>query len=147
MIRLEESIEIVRSPDAVYEFLAAVERYPAWLPGLTDAQQTSPGPVEPGTTFRLRLAGPAGPLEADGIVLTAEPARRLAVRGESPQGRVEGGLELEAVDGGTRVDVRVQIELSGMYRFAEGLVAGELRRALPGVLARVRDRMEAEIPA
>lgn len=147
MIRLEESIEVARPPDAVYDFLAAVERYPTWLPGVTGAEQTSPGPVEPGATFRLTLAGPTGPLAADGIVVAAEPGRRLAVRGEAPQGRVEGGLDIEPVASGTLLRVGVQIELTGMYRFAEGLVAGQLRSSMPDALARARDRLEAEIPA
>lgn len=147
MIRLEESVDVARPPDAVYDFLAAVERYPDWLPGVTAAEQTSPGAIEPGATFRLRLAGPSGPLEADGIVVSADPGSRLAVRGEAPQGRVEGILDLEASDAGALVRVAMQVELSGMYRFAEGLVAGELRRAMPGALARIRDRLEAEIPA
>lgn len=144
MIEVEDSIEVARPPVEVYDFLSAVERYPEWLPALTGAEQTSPGRVASGTTFRLRLAGPSGPIAADGVVVKAEPGRSLVVRGDAPQGRVEGSLGLEATDGATHVQVRIQVELLGMYRFAEGLVAGELRRALPGVLARVRDRLEAE---
>jgi hypothetical protein len=41
----------------------------------------------------------------------------------------------------------MEIELSGVYRFAEGVVAGELKRTMPDVLARAKDRLEAEIPA
>ncbi len=147
MIQLDESIEVARPPDAVYDALAAVERYPDWLPGVSAAEQLSSGPVEPGTTFRLQLAGPTGPIQANGMVVSAERARRLAVRGEAPQGRVEGAFDLEAAGSGTRLRVAVQIELSGMYRFAEGVVAGELRRSMPDALARARTRLEDEIPA
>jgi carbon monoxide dehydrogenase subunit G len=144
MIEVEEAIEVARPPAAVYAFLSAVERYPDWLPALTAAEQTSPGPVAAGTTFRLRLAGPTGPIVADGLVVEADPDRSLTVRGDAPQGRVEGGLRLKPVDGGTGLDVRIAVELTGMYRFAEGLVAGELRRSMPGVLARVKASLEAE---
>jgi carbon monoxide dehydrogenase subunit G len=147
VIQLEESIEVARPADAVYAVLATVERYPDWLPGVTAAEQTSPGPVGEGTTFRLRLAGPGGPLEANGVVVAADPGRSLALRGEASQGRVEGELELEPVDGGTRITVGMEVALSGMYAFAEGLVAGGLRNAMPNALRRIRDRLEAEIPA
>lgn len=144
MIEVEEAIEIARPPAAVYAFLSAVERYPDWLPALTAAEQTSPGPVVAGTTFRLRLAGPTGPLQADGVVVEADPDRSLTVRGDAPQGRVEGSLRLEPAAGATGLNVRIAVELTGMYRFAEGLVAGELRRSMPSVLARVKARLEAE---
>jgi len=144
MIQVEEAIDVARPSTDVYAFLSAVERYPEWLPALTGAEQTSPGPVAAGTTFRLQLVGPGGPIEADGVVIEADPGRSLTVRGHAPQGRVEGGLQLEPADGMTNLHVRIEVELLGMYRFAEGLVAGELRRALPGVLARVKARIEAD---
>ena len=144
MIQVEEVARVARTPTEVYDFLSAVERYPEWLPALTSAEQTSSGPVAAGTTFRLRLVGPAGPIEADGVVVEADPGRSLTVRGEAPQGRVEGGLRLKSVEGATEVRVRIEVELLGMYRFAEGLVAGELRRSLPGVLANVRARLETD---
>lgn len=147
MIRIEESIDVAREPATIYELLSAVERYPEWLPGVTAAEQTSPGPVAEGTTFQLRLVGPTGPIVAEGVVVAAEAPRRLALRGQAPQGRVEGELDLESGDAGTKLTVRMQVELGGMYRFAEGLVAGELRRSMPGNLARIRERLESATPA
>jgi carbon monoxide dehydrogenase subunit G len=144
MIQVEESIEVARDPATVYAFLSAVERYPEWLPGVAGAEQTSPGPVVSGTTFRLQLAGPNGPIEADGVVAAAEPDHALLVRGSASQGRVEGGFDLVPGSEATIVKVRMQIELGGLYRFAEGLVAAELRRSMPAVLARAKERLEAE---
>jgi carbon monoxide dehydrogenase subunit G len=147
VIAVEDRVEVARDPADVYAFLSVVERYPEWLPGVSGAEQTSPGEVAVGTTFRIRLTGPSGPIDADGAVIAAEPGRALTVRGQAPQGRVEGALRLEPIEGGTtELWIRMQIELVGMYQFAEGLVGGELRRAMPGVLARVKGRIEADAP-
>lgn len=144
MIRLEQSVDVRRDAQDIFDFLSAIERYPDWLPGVIEAKQTSDGPVGPATTFSLRIAGPAGPIDAAGEVTEVDPPHRLAIRGDAQPGTVGGGFELAASEAATATRIRIwmEIELRGAYRFAEGLVARELEASLPGVLDRLRVRLE-----
>jgi uncharacterized protein YndB with AHSA1/START domain len=143
VIRLDEAVDVRRDAAATFEFLSAIERYPDWLPGVIAAEQTSDGPLAAGTTFRLRIAGPAGPIDAAGEVTEAAAPRRLAISAEAPPGVVRGGFELEDIDVGTRLRVWMELELRGAYRFAEGLAARQLKASLPVELDRLRTRLEA----
>ena len=142
MIRAEESVDVRAAAEETFAYLSAIDRYPEWLPGLIEAEQTAGGSLAVGTTFRVRVAGPAGPVDATGEVTELDAPRKLAVRADSGPGGVAGGFELEALDDGTRIRVWMEVELRGMYRFAEGLAAGQLRASLPGVLERLRSRLD-----
>jgi len=142
VIRLEDAVDVRRDAAATFAFLSAIERYPDWLPGVIAAEQTSDGPLAAGTTFRLRIAGPAGPIDAEGEVTELAAPRRLAIGAEAPPGLVRGGFELEEIDVGTRLRVWMELELRGAYRFAESLAAGQLKVSLPVELDRLRRILE-----
>ncbi len=142
MIRAEEAIDVRRDIEGTFAELSAIERYPQWLPGVTAAEQTSDGPLAVGTTFRLQLAGPTGPIDATGEVTELDAPKRLVVRASASAGQVAGGFDLEPIEVGCRARVWMELELRGMYRFAEGLVRRELETSLPGVLDQLRTKLE-----
>lgn len=143
MIRAEETADVRSDVETTFAYLSSIEHYPDWLPGVTAAQQTSDGPLGVGTTFTLLLAGPTGPIEATGAVTELDAPGRLGVRGSASAGNVAGGLSLEPIEAGCRLRVWMELELRGMYRFAEGMVRRELETSLPGVLIQLRARLEA----
>lgn len=147
MIRVEESVHVASDSATTFEFLSRIERYPEWLPGVIAAAQTSEGPIGAGTTFTLRLSGPAGPIDAAGEITALEPGRSVELRADAPVGRVIGGFELLSEADATRIDVRMAVELNGAYRFVEGLVARELKAATPEALEVLKARIEAWEPA
>jgi carbon monoxide dehydrogenase subunit G len=142
VIAIDESIDIACDPAFAFRYLSAIERYPDWLPGIASARQTSPGEVARGTTFRMTIAGPARAIEASGEATEVEQDRAIAVRSMSGPARIRGRVTLEAVAAGTRLRVTAEIELSGAYRFAQGMVARQLRAGVPEALGRLKARLE-----
>jgi hypothetical protein len=145
VIRLEESIDIDRDAGTTFAFLSRIECYPEWLPGVIAARQTSDGPLAIGTTFTLRLAGPTGPIDAAGEITALVPGSHVALQAEAPVASVAGELTLRPSGDATTTTITVALafELRGAYRFAEGLVARELKAGMPGVLQLVKARIGA----
>src|SRR5512136_1100987 len=59
MARIEESIEIKRPAEKVFNYTTDAKSWPKWQTILPQAEQTSPGPVAVGTTFKgiVRMMG------------------------------------------------------------------------------------------
>jgi uncharacterized protein YndB with AHSA1/START domain len=152
MIEVDETLEVDAPPDAVFAVVTRVARYPAWIPGAT-AAEALPGAAEgtPGSRFRLRFAGPMGPIEADGEVTEADPPRSFRLRAVADLFNLEAGCavaDAAAADGsGSRVRATARLELRGMARFLEGPVRSRITEGMPEALATLRDAIEAEAAA
>jgi uncharacterized protein YndB with AHSA1/START domain len=137
---------IARSASAVFAELEAVERYPEWLSssGVRSVERIDDGPIGEGTRLRIeqRISGQAATL--DGVVMAFRQDEHLAIRAVDPCGIT---VELEATlvpDGGTtwlRWAIRLSLPLR--FRFFEGMVESELRRAAVSDLDNLRRRLEA----
>lgn len=52
-VSVEDDLTIRRPRREVFAVLADKERMPAWMAGVKRVQRTTPGPVAPGTTYRV----------------------------------------------------------------------------------------------
>jgi uncharacterized membrane protein len=52
MGRIEESVKINRPIDKVFAYTTEAKSWPKWQSFIMEAEQTSPGPVGIGTTFK-----------------------------------------------------------------------------------------------
>jgi uncharacterized protein YndB with AHSA1/START domain len=153
MIEVDETLEVDAVPDAVFAVITRVARYPAWIPGVT-AAEALPGATEgtPGSRFRLRFAGPMGPIEADGEVTEADPPRSFRLRAVTDLFNLEAGCAVAGggVTGhapGSLVRATASLELRGMARFLEGPIRSRIIEGMPEALATLRDAIEAEVSA
>ena len=148
MITIDESIDVAASPTTVYGVITRLDRYPAWIPGVESAEPL-PGPATgtAGSRFRLRFAGPMGPLEADGEVTAADPPRSVAIGATGSLFRLSAACDVEAGAGGTRLHVAAKVELSGVARFLEGQVRSRATAAMPEALENLKAAIEAEAQA
>ena len=144
MIRLEREVDVNRPPGAVFDYLSDIGHLPAWQPGIQLAEQTTPGPVEQGTQFRMIVRGPTGPIEATGEVVEFERPRRLGLQSLSGPVDLNGSLDFEPSDSGTRLRITASIEPKGMLRFMEAMIKGTIERDLPGAVESLRDHLERE---
>ncbi len=147
MIEIDETVEAAAVPEVVYAVVTRLDRYPDWLPGVLSAEVTD-GSADPvaaaGRRFRLRIAGPAGPLDADGEVVAADPPRSVEIRAGSGLFNLQATCAVEASASGSTIRVTGRIEPRGLARFAEGMIRSEIASGMPAALARLRSAIEAE---
>jgi hypothetical protein len=95
-----------------------------------------------GTTWRAVQKAFGQQLESEVEVTEYEPSRQWAQKGKSPF-PVQIQATFEGVDGGTRVNLRLEAEPGGFFRLAGPLLASMAKRNIEGDLANLKDLMEA----
>jgi uncharacterized protein YndB with AHSA1/START domain len=146
-ITFATEVDIARPPDAVYEELSAVERWPTWLiaSGVRRVELIDAGTLGVGTRLRLdqAAAGRASTIEATIAAFT--PPTRFALTGRDGDGvttEIEASLAPSPDGTATRLGWRVQIRLPFRLRFFESLAAPQVRKAAALDLEAFRRRLE-----
>ncbi len=121
MPRAEATIEIHRSPEYVFDFLAAGENNLLWRPGVLDIEHVSGQGA--GAVWRQGVRGPGGHrIAADYEITEYERPMRLGFRAIAGPARPRGLYVLEPADGGVRLTFALWWEPRGLARFLSGSV-------------------------
>jgi hypothetical protein len=140
---------VQRSPGVVFDFVATrhFDNHPRWDPDLIEMSQTSPGPVDVGTTARVvRRQGP-GRVEGTATVVAYEPDRHAAcVRFGAF--RLRQRVELIPDQGGaaTRLRLSVDTTAEGPVRIIVPLLRGRFRKTMTQSLRTIAALLEDERP-
>ncbi len=121
VIRVSHSVEIARSPEEVFAYIADPSKLGTWQDAENVAQLT-PGPVGPGTRFR-EVHRALGRRRVEITEVTVfEPGRRFDVRVvDGPP--VDGRWDFEVADAGTLLTMTPTVRLPGALRHAEPVVS------------------------
>jgi uncharacterized membrane protein len=145
MLRYESSIVIDRPVDEVFDYMQDIDREREWQPNLREAEQSPEG--EPGVGTRRRYISEFMGKRFENVYVNAiyEPNRRVAYESAPDSDtQAQGEVIWEAVDSGTRVTMRVAVEVGGLLRFVpKSLIASLGKKELEDALARVKARLES----
>jgi uncharacterized protein YndB with AHSA1/START domain len=144
---------IKASPETIFDLLADMPNYGRWLPGsqaFGATTQVSPYPVQLGTTYLD--AGPAG--QRPGSVTGYDRPKYIAFHQTMllKQGPLTANVDVhircafDPVDGGTDIvrDLDLTIQIPGLLRVAEPLVAWAIRSENARVLSELKRYVEAQ---
>ena len=141
-MRIEQSVVINRPVEEVFALLADFEKLPLWDAAVVEAMKTSEGPMGVGATIRevVRMLGRR--VEMTGEVTEYEPNRKITFRTTS--GPLPGKVTeaFEAAGGGARVTFATEIELGGVFKLAEPIVARMFKAQVKGSAASLKDFLE-----
>lgn len=136
---IENTIEIARPPDAVFDYLADQGNEVHWNPDCVSMQKLTEGPVGVGTRFRAKWKqGPFVETECTAF----EPPRMW---------RYENGGQISVVltvtlepmsTGGTRLTAHGEWTPHGLFRLVFPVFIRVMRRAERGVVANARRALE-----
>lgn len=145
MIRLAREIEVDRPPDEVFERITRIEDLPRWQPAIVEAEVTSDGPLDVGSTLRLVVDAGGRRTEAIGRVTEFVRPERLAVEATAGPADVAARITVgRAEDGRSLVGLETAIRLGGFLRFAEGMVRGRIEAEAPAAAEAVREWLEGD---
>jgi uncharacterized protein YndB with AHSA1/START domain len=140
MPRAEATIEIDRSPEDVFDFLAAGENNLLWRPGVLDIGHVSGQGV--GSVWRQGVRGPGGRrIAADYEVTEHVRPVRLGFRAVAGPARPQGLYTLEPAAGATLLTLALWWEPKGLARLLSSPVQRTMEAEV-GQLARLKAVLE-----
>jgi len=142
MLKIETSIVINRSVEDVFAVLSEVENLPKWSSTFQEVTKTSKGPMGVGTSWTGVGKSLGKRIETKIEQTEYEPNQKSAQKSNSPF-PVHQQITFESVDGGTRVNARIEAEPGGFFKLAEPLVESTGKRQIEADLATLKDLMEA----
>ena len=140
------SVLVNRPISEVWAFVSDLEKMDLWAKGVSEPRLASKGDVATGSTFTTKFTHRGRTFDVRYIVTVCEPPSRFGIKSNEGLVQYSGIMDLENVDGATRVTNTVE---TGAERAAGGLMAGLLRWGMRrqlskelGVLKRVIERGE-----
>ena len=115
MPRLSARVDISRPIADVFAFLDEPANDLKWISGLVVSEQTSEGSVSVGTTGRRVNQFMGRRIETTWELTEYTPPMRAAFKSTSGDMSYTGSMELEAVDGGTRLSYSVDVQMGGFF--------------------------------
>lgn len=142
-MRLEKSLEVARSTDEVFDYLADVTNEARWNPWAKWVKKVSEGPVGPGSVFRGSYQG-FGELEQD-LSIYERPGR--VAYHSVPKG-MHGAtmiIELESSATGTLVRVIGDAHPKGVMKVLEPMMRMRMAPHLNDVLEGISRELGAQV--
>jgi uncharacterized membrane protein len=145
MAIIEESVEIKRPVDKVYTYTIEAKNWPKWQSTIPEAEQTSKGPVEVGTTFKgiIHMMGLSMKWTAKSTEY--EPNRKFGKN-------ITCGLifnqqhnTYDLKEGGTKFTIVYDLKIGGIMKLFSPLVVSSMRKELNKALSNLKGILEAQI--
>jgi uncharacterized protein YndB with AHSA1/START domain len=142
-----EIVTVINRPvDQVFAFLVDPTKTSDWTPGVTEARQTSDGPVGVGTTvlFIGKFLGRG--FESLSEVTNYVPNEKFTSKTTSGPIHLEVDSTLQPVDGGTRLATVYRGESRGFFKLAEPVIVRLAKKHFETAAENLKALLEAEGP-
>jgi uncharacterized membrane protein len=114
MAHIATSVEIARSPEDVFAYIADFPRHPEWQEGLVSVTVETEGPVGVGTrVVHRRKLGPQT-VTTTSEITAYDPPQVFSFRGIDGPIRAEGSQRIEPAGNGSRVLFEMELEGHGL---------------------------------
>ena len=138
MIRFETSIDVARTQEDVFDYVADAGRLAEWNLAVTSVEPLPPTPGH----HRMRRQLPTG-VAINEIAVSARRPLEITLQTLTGPTPFAYHYTFEPVATGTRITLRAQMELGGIARLAGPLAAQRLRRGVDANLSSLRSILES----
>jgi uncharacterized protein YndB with AHSA1/START domain len=143
MARIEESIEIKRPADKVFAYTTDAKNWPKWQSFIPEAEQTSQGPMNIGTTFKgvSRMMGRS--MRWTGITTEYESNKKWGKNITCGSLTIEEHVTYNSVEGGTTFTILYDMKVGGFLKLLSPVMAGSMRKETKKSLGNLKSILEA----
>jgi uncharacterized protein YndB with AHSA1/START domain len=144
MARIEESVEIKRPVDKVFAYVTDAKIWPQWDSAMLEAEQTSPGQMGIGATFRgaNRLMGLRGVWTAK--VTEYEPNKKWGGTISSRSMQIKEYVTFDPVEGSTKVTFVYEIKVGGFFKLLSPMGVRAMRKQTKENLNNLKSILETQ---
>ena len=143
MARIEENIDIKSSVDDVFTYTADAKNWPRWQSFIPEAEQTSQGAMNVGTTFKgvSRLMGLS--MKWTAITTEYEPKSKWAKNISCGSMAIQENMTYNPVEGGTIFTIMYDIKVGGFLKLFSRRVVNSIRKETKKSLSNLKSNLEA----
>jgi carbon monoxide dehydrogenase subunit G len=143
MASVHSSITINQPIEDVFAVLTDVENTGKWFPADVKEWWTSPPPHGVGSTRRARVKMGLITTENDAVATVFEPPHRAGMKGTSKNAPFEAMLTFASVEGGTRVESNIDLDMRGPAKLFGGMFTRWYGKSWDQGLINLKRMMEA----
>jgi hypothetical protein len=143
MGRIEESVEIKCPVDKVFAYTTVAKDWHKWHDYIPEAEQTSPGQVGVGTTFKGKTHMWGLTLEWTGKVIEYEPYKRWRIIVDAGSVSTDEKITFDAVESGTKFTIVYDIKPSGLLKLLSSRIDSSMRKRWKLGLVSLKNILEA----
>ena len=144
MIEISAQVEIDRSPEAIFDFLADMSNNPTWQKGMQECRWTSEPPLRLGSTYDQVARFLGKEIVSSFVVTEFEPGHRIRIQTTSGTMPIDVTREVIAVaDGRSSVSAIVRGDPTGVFRLATPLMRMMVQRSVTRDYRRLKEVLEA----
>jgi len=127
MMRIEDTFEVGRPPEAVFDYLTDPERLPEWQTSTVEVRRQRTGPLEVGERFSEVHAAMGRKLESTVEVAEHTPPSAFALKILDGALPLDGRWTFEPNGEGTRVHFVGEADVRSLKKLARPVIARQFR--------------------
>ncbi|HNK62642.1 MAG TPA: SRPBCC family protein [Anaerolineales bacterium] len=142
MINIDLGVLIDRPIKDVFAFVANLNNMSKWNSAVVSLQQITPGATGVGSKFKTVGEMMGRRIEGEMQVTAYEPDTKCGFQVNAGPMQVNLTMAFKTVGTGTKVSLNAQGNPGGLFKLAEGLMAGQVKSMMEGNLARLKSALE-----
>lgn len=142
MINLDFGVLIDRPMKDVFVFVSNPNNMSKWNSAIVSLEQAIPGKVDVGSKFKTVGEMMGRRIEGDMQITAYEPDTKCGFQVTAGPMQVNLTLTFKTVGTGTKVSLNAQGNPGGLFKLAEGVMAGQVKSMMEGNLARLKTALE-----
>ena len=142
MINLDLGILIDRPVKDVFAFVANPNNMSKWNSAVVSLEQVTLGAVGVGTKFKSIGEMMGRRIEGEMQITAYEPDTKCGFQVTAGPMQVNITMSFKTVGTGTKVSLNAQGNPGGIFKLAEGVMAGQVKSMMDGNLARLKSALE-----
>ncbi len=142
MINLDFGVLVDRPIKDVFAFVSNPNNMSQWNSAVVGLEQITPGTVGVGTKFKSIGEMMGRRIEGEMQVTIYEPDTQCGFQLQAGPMQVNLALSFKTVGTGTKINLNAQGNPGGIFKLAEGVMAGQVKSMMEGNLARLKTALE-----
>ena len=144
MSRIEEGIEINCPVDKVFAFTTNAGNWNKWQVIIPEAEQTSPGPVGVGTTFRGTNRMMGRTMQWTASTTEYEPPKKFGKKITSGSVLIEQHNTYVPTERGLKFTIVYNVKVKGFLKLISPIMVSTMRKELKKSLVNLKQILEAQ---
>ncbi len=143
MFTMSETVSVDRLPDEVFGFVADLRNFPLWRANLASSKVVSQNSTDLGARCDEEIQMGPRKIPASCQITSFEAGREFSFRAVSRGLVYDGRLLVERRDGGSRLTLSGEVNLTGFLRLLQPMISGRMRQGVRSEVAAIKTHMES----